>query len=901
MSASVTQPVVTGTDENDILDGTNQGDMILGLAGDDTIQTFHGDDIVHGDFVTDNLLDGTDGARSFAQYGDSDAWSVATDSSGHTSMTQTIDTSESQVYKISFGLAANYGAASLSGAIEVLWNGVVIDTFDTNSATFEAHDVTFAGIEGQGDLTFRSVESSGPSGPQIQTDTPVYYYEKDMQIGGQTVTVNAIAEGQSHIYQVINGTLQVFDVATGQYTLAGSPATVTVNAIGFNVEDDLIYGIAVGNGVDSLGNSVQRTDLVMLDAHGDSYRIGSTPYRSWTGDFDENGNLWAFQSSMDRVTMIDVDQVDANGDVLSVTYKFPTNMITDQLWDVAYDAESNSFFGITRPPSEGGTSWLYEIDISAVASGGEPTFNKKPITSTVINGQVEGGVPLITFGAAIHDADGNLYAAGNSGDHDMDNSTPSSGGIYRVVEDPDSGAVHLELMASSPRSSSNDGTADPRTADPFAEVDQYASVLIRELSVTPTEGGSNSYDDVIEVGGGADMATGGLGEDMLAGQAGNDTLSGGTGNDALYGGNANPSSGHNGEYYDALGRRFDINGNLLSEENDVLDGGEGNDLVKGAAGHDTLMGGEGNDTLNGGSGFDNLSGGIGRDVMAGGTEQDILRGGDGNDILIGGDGKDQLFGDDGNDNLRGGADADTLTGGLGDDDLDGGLGNDVLIGGAGDDHLKGSTGNDVLSADSGENLLEGGSGNDDLTGGLGVDTLDGGSGNDVLRGGAERDELYGGTGNDVLEGGDDKDKLYGGKGDDDIDGGDGSDYINAGDGDDVIQAGAGRDKVLVGAGSDIVYGGSDSDWFVFRDTDRDGKTNTIMDYTRNGTEDDRLDFRLLDLLSGGDSQQDFIDQNVVQNGDYSVTIDLGGFAVKVLDHDNQQGAFLASVIDGFQL
>ena len=315
MSTSVTQPVVTGTDENDILDGTNQGDMILGLAGDDTIQTFHGDDIVHGDFVTDNLLDGTDGARSFAQYGDSDAWSVATDSSGHTSMTQTIDTSESQVYKISFGLAANYGAASLSGAIEVLWNGVVIDTFDTNSATFEAHDVTFAGIEGQGDLTFRSVESSGPSGPQIQTDTPVYYYEKDMQIGGQTVTVNAIAEGQSHIYQVINGTLQVFDVATGQYTLAGSPATVTVNAIGFNVEDDLIYGIAVGNGVDSLGNSVQRTDLVMLDAHGDSYRIGSTPYRSWTGDFDENGNLWAFQSSMDRVTMIDVDQVDANGDV----------------------------------------------------------------------------------------------------------------------------------------------------------------------------------------------------------------------------------------------------------------------------------------------------------------------------------------------------------------------------------------------------------------------------------------------------------------------------------------------------------------------------------------------------------------------------------------------------------
>lgn len=889
-----------GTEQNDTIAGSDQGDMIIGLAGDDTIQTYHGDDVVHGDFIDANMLEGTEDARSFAQYGESGAWDVATNTAGHTSMTQTLETEVDQLYEISFDLAANYGAASLSGAIEVLWNGQVIDTFDTNSATFEAHAVTFAGVEGEGDLTFRSIDSASSGGPQINTDGPVYYYDKTMNIGGQNTSVKAIAEGQAHIYQVINGTLHVFDVTTGTYTKAGSNATVTVNAIGFNIEDDLIYGIAVSNGTDSLGNAVSRSDLIMLDAEGDSYRIGESPYRSWTGDFDQNGNLWAFQSSMDRVTMIDVDQVDANGEVLSVTYKFPKNMITDHLWDVAYDAESNSFFGVTRPGYEGGQSWLYEIDISAVASGGEPQFSKTAITSTLINGQVQGGVPLVTFGAAIHDADGNLYAAGNSGDHDMDNSTPTSGGIYRVVRDPATGQVHLELMAASPRSNSNDGTADPRAADPFAEVDQYASVLIRELSVTATEGGSNSYDDTIEVGGGADRATGGLGADLLAGQAGNDTLSGGSGHDALYGGNANPTSGHNGEYYDAAGRRYDINGALLSEENDYLDGGLGNDLVKGASGHDTLLGGLGNDTLNGGSGFDHLLGGDGSDYMAGGREKDVVRGGDGNDILIGGDGQDQLFGDAGNDNLRGGADADTLEGGLGNDTLNGGLGNDVMLGGAGDDHLLGSTGNDVLSASSGANLLEGGSGNDDLTGGLGADTLDGGSGRDTLRGDDARDVIYGGTGDDVIDGGADKDSLYGGNGDDSITGGDGSDYINAGSGDDTIVAGDGRDKILSGSGDDLIYSGTGSDWIVFRTSDASG-TNTIADYTRNGVDNDRLDFRLLDLLSGGQTQQDFIDQNVTQNSDYSVTIDLGGFAVRVLDHNSQEGAFLASVIDGFQL
>ena len=897
---SADQPIL-GTDQNDTLAGSPDAETIIGLAGDDVIDTYKGNDVVHGDFIETNLLTGTDGATSFSQYGEAGGWDVSTDANGHTSMTQTIETQTNQLYSISFGLAANYGAASLTGAIEVLWNGEVIDSFDTNSPTFEDHDITFEGIEGAGELTFRSIDGGTPSGPTINTDGAIFYYEVDKQIQGQTVTVKAIASGQSHIYQVINGTLQIFDVETGTYTKAGSNATVTVNAIGFNIEDDLIYGIAVRNGVDSLGNTVSKSDLVMLDANGDSYLIGGTPYRSWTGDFDSEGNLWAFQSSMDRVTKIDVDQVGSNGEVSSTTYKFPNDMITDQLWDVAYDAENDAFYGVTRPGYEGGTAWLYEIDISSVASGGEPTFTKTAITSTVVDGNELGGVPLMTFGAAIHDADGNLYAAGNSGDHDMNNSTGSAGGIYRVVRDENTNDVHLELMAASPKSSSNDGTADPRAADPFIEVDRYASVLIRELTLKEVEGGSNSYDDTIHVGGGADVASGGLGEDVVAGQAGNDSLSGGVGDDQLYGGNSSNTSGVQINTYDAQGNRYDADGNLLPEENDYLDGGAGNDFIKGGAGHDELLGGTGSDVLNGGAGFDTLRGGEGADDISGGSEADKAFGGDGDDAIIGGDGDDTLLGENGDDFIRGGAGADVMDGGNGSDILGGGIGNDILIGGSGNDHLMGSTGNDQLSSTTGTNLMEGGSGNDELTGGSGVDTLDGGSGNDELSGGGQRDNMYGGTGNDTLSGGDDKDQMYGGLGSDLIYGDNGSDYINAGGGDDTVYAGQGRDKVFLGAGTDVAYGGSDSDWFVFRAQDRDGKTDTIMDYTRNGTEDDRLDFRLLDLLENGQTQQQFIDQNVVQNADYSVTIDLGGFAVRVVDHDNLQAAFYGSVIDGFQL
>lgn len=819
-------PDFVGTNRTETLEGSNTADLIIGLAGDDVVAGSDGADVIYGDYLSGNLLTDTTDATSFAQYGKNGAWDVSTGPDGETSMTQTVQTEAGTNYTVSFGLAANYGAGTVSGAVQVLWNGVVIDSFDTNSGVFSGHDVTFEGTGGPGALTFRSIESDVSSGPVIDTSGPVFHYDKTMSIDGQEVTVKAIAEGQTNIYQVLNGELNIFDVETGQYVTAGAAATAGINAIGFNAEDDLLYGVAVGTGVDSLGNAVSKSDLMMIDADGNNYRIGETPYASWTADFDDKGNLWAFHSSMDRITMIDVDQFDANGNPLTVTFKFPKDMITDTMWDVAFDASTQTFYGIVRPRTEGDAGKLYSIDISQVASGGEPIFSTEIIDATMIDGVKHNGLPAITFGALIIDVDGNLYAGGNGGDHDMNDATKSSGGIYRIDTDAVTNERVLTLVADAPKAYSNDGAIDPRAIDPFTAVDTAASVLIRSPEMITVASADQTYNDEINGGAGQDKIIGGLGEDLLIGDGLGDTLSGGAENDAIYGG-AGPDAASNGliSLYDEDGARYDQFGNILPEDDDVLYGGASNDMLDGSAGHDVLDGGLGDDVLYGGTGNDVLHGGEGNDTLSGGKQDDVLSGGDGDDALSGGTGDDVLNGGDGNDTFKAGSDDDKVDGGHGDDVIDAGTGNDLIDGGTGNDKIKAGSGDDIVKA------------------------------------------------------------------------GDGKDYINAYNGDDIINGGAGRDKIYGGAGSDDITGGTESDTFVFRSSEMNGSVDVIRDFTRDGSENDRLDLRGLNLLSDGLSETEWVDAHVSLNAG-QVTIAIGDNTIVLDDHLNLDVAFLETVVDG---
>lgn len=845
-----------GTEQHDTITGGAERDVVVGLAGDDAISGKRGADKIIGDYIGDNLLDAATDSTSFAQYGETGAWTVTEENTGHVSMSQTVDTVADTPYEIRFDVASNYGANVLSGTVEVLWNDVVVHTFDTSSALFDSHAISVLGDGGSGKLTFRAIESEAESsGPEIFTDAPVFYYETVKDIGGQDVTVRAIAEGQSHIYQVMNGKLHVFDPVEETYTAAGAEATVVINAIGFNQDDNLLYGIAVGTGVDALGNAVTNADLMMIDANGDAYRIGATPYRSWTADFDTGGNLWAFHSTMDRITRIDVDALDANGNPESVTYKFPKSMVTDQLWDVAFDAATQSFYGLTRPSRAGNDSKLYQIDISEVEAGGDPAFSTTAVTSTVINGEVRDGVPTMTFGAFMVDGDGNLYAGGNSGDHDMTGATRSAGGIYRVDRDGLTGEAQLALVADAPQSYSNDGAVDPRAMDPFTPKDTGAAVLIRSPEIIETPDASETYDDTLSGGGGGDELIGGFGDDSLIGGSGGDVLSGGVGGDLLFGGGT--GGGGKSIYDPVTGQRFDINGSPLSADDDTLSGGDGDDFVNGGAGHDLVGGDAGRDTVIGGSGFDTVRGGDGDDRLWGGGERDTLDGGDG---------------------------ADTMTGGTGDD---------LILGGNGNDRGWGASGADTLDGGAGNDLLRGRNENDVLIGGTGIDTLEGGSHDDTLDGGQGGDSLDGGSGNDVVDGGDGNDRIGGGSGNDSLMGGNGKDYINAYNGNDTIDGGAGNDRIYLGAGDDVATGGAGADRFIFRSEDYSSSLDRITDL--DGSEGDLLDLRALDLLAPGQTEGEWLVANSTMTPNEWLDIKLGSATLRVIDWQGEGSAFFDSV------
>ncbi|MEL6550102.1 MAG: calcium-binding protein [Pseudomonadota bacterium] len=848
---------ITGTDLSEEITGLPGDDLIVGRGGDDNIEGTAGKDVIFGDYAY-NLLAETEGKMSFAGYADTSQWQVSELPGGHNEMSQVVTTTMGAEYQLTFEVAANLGAGVVQGGVEILWNGESLGHYEAESGLFEPIIVSFTGTGEAGALTFRSVEPQGTS--EIDTSGPIFSYEKTVEIGGKEVSVAAFAEGQPNLYQVLNGTLVVFDPETQSYEQAGAKATVTVNAIGFNVEDDLIYGIAVKKGFDALGNAIAERDLVMIDADGLSYRMGETPYRSWTGDFDDKGNLWAFEADMDYFMRVDVSERDEDGNPVVERFNLPDELISARVWDMAYDAATQTFSGVVRPQKEGGEGTFITVDIS----GDAPEFSLVPVMGTVIDGVLHDGLPAVTFGAAIIDANGTLYVGGNSGDHDMDDSTGSSGGFYRVDTDPVTGETFLVLVADAPRASSNDGAADPRALDPFQALDLDSSILIRGIEMIEDPSGASSFDDTVDGNAGTDEILGNQGNDQLNGSSAGDTIDGGTGDDVINGGAA---PGHARpdiiSSYDDDGLRFDQHGTLLEEDDDVLLGGAGDDVMSGSAGHDRLDGGQGDDQLKGGSGSDSLDGGTG------------------NDLLKGGSGADKLFGSDGEDSLNGGS------------------GDDALSGGNGADSLRGQRGDDNLQGGEGDDKLQGGSGNDNLAGGEGADLLKGQSGDDALAGGAGEDVLRGDKGRDTLDGGAGNDTLNGGSNDDELSGGDGKDFLNGASGNDLLDGGAGNDRLYLGAGDDIARGGQGSDRFVFRKEDMDEGSDLILDFRNDATEADTIDLRALQVLEGTTADA-WLKQYVTLQTDGSVTVDLGGCELGFANRGEDDGqAFYAEICDGF--
>lgn len=604
INAGTGRDIADGGAGDDIVNLERGDDVGQGGLGADTLNAGDGDDLVYGDLANANLLGRgiENGGGTFAQHAGAGSWGVS-DSEGTPQISQTVETVAGETYSLTFDVAANLSGGSTTCVMEVLWDDEVVCVMTSDTGAYEKVTLDVVGKGGPSTLTFRELPPP-TDGPTIDMSGPIFHYEKTVTLGGEDVDVAAFAPGQAKLFQMIDGQLNVFDPKEEQYEVAGEPTGLRINAIGFNTEDDLIYGIAKANGVDAQGNAVSVRDLVMVDANGEAHRVGATPVGDYVGDFDSDGNLWTFQSSLNRVTRIDVDALDASGNPVATNFDLPDGLFEGRTYDIAYNAAEKVFYAVESPSSHGGNGAVHRIDLDGLEHGDTPEITTVPITGTLYDDGMSSGMPKGAYGAVFLDGDGNLYFGLNRGDHDMDAATDAEGGIYKVNIDWTEGAAYSEFMAEAQSTGSNDGAVDPRAPDPFAEVDPTGSALLRNPTIEPTSGGN----------------------DKLRGGDGDDTMHGGGGDDTLHGG----------------------------ADDDVLHGDAGSDRMSGGQGHDTLDGGSGADKLRGGTGDDNLSGGEGRDYLNAGHGDDRLDGGTGADKIVGGQGADTISGGEGNDHLWGG-------------------------------------------------------------------------------------------------------------------------------------------------------------------------------------------------------------------------------------------------------
>ncbi|MEX0692896.1 MAG: DUF4114 domain-containing protein [Rhodospirillales bacterium] len=576
------------------------------------------------DIISDRKLSSADGKQH-----------IELDGSGarntNSAIYQDIPTGGTGTFQLNFSYAAPPYSAAWSNGIQVIWNGVVIDTITANGGRSVNWQNFSYELEGAGDTTrleFRAVGSDDGRGGYLD-DISIVSVAPPPLFTEDSDTVVLADDDPDY------GSGETYDALAGDDVVQGGALDDSING---NIGNDTLAG---GAGDDLLiGGSetvtmVEKQRIVEHDLSG----LDTTP---GLGVDPQHFHL----DSAHQVTMTFVGE-DAGYRNTVGYYKIAADGSIHDVQIVFQDASDSRWYG-TKTGTE------VTLDLDAGDSFG--TF-------------------IIADGASKNNFnrfDGGHYEFRNANGTQASLSSNEPELVYvdsRGRAKDVKGEVYHSAVAAGNLALNGDDALHVKSS---ANGDGGLRLSFEDL---PGQWGDNDFNDVV-----IDLSFAPVTEtylaaaddnDVLFGEAGNDTLIGGTGDDTLDGGTGN-------DVLDGGDGKDILNG---GSGDDSLDGGAGNDDLAGNGGDDVLYGRGGKDTLNGGNGNDDLRGGGGDDILRGGNGDDVLRGGNGDDILRGGDGNDLLIGGNGADNTDGGDGDDVVrlklseTGG---EVASGGLGSDTL-------------------------------------------------------------------------------------------------------------------------------------------------------------------------------------------------------------------------------
>ncbi len=265
------------------------------------------------------------------------------------------------------------------------------------------------------DLSSGSITTSVPVSPDSYT---AYTFGSAAPVVSQPAF--ACAPGLSYVIgnRTVNGELvsdgYVLDMVTGAATLGKSPlisgtTNLFVNAIGYNIVDNFIWGYR--SGTDQLVRIGSDWSVEFFPITG----LPSTSLSIATGDVSPNGILYLYPSGTSSLYKVDLNP--ASADYLKAI-ALPTTASTGIINDWAFS------------PIDGN---IYAFGTDRIMYRFNPTTGERTTLGAVTGAGIEGQTG--SFGTAFFDADGNMFV-GNNG----------SGEIFRIAV-PHSGNLTATLFS----------------------------------------------------------------------------------------------------------------------------------------------------------------------------------------------------------------------------------------------------------------------------------------------------------------------------------------------------------------------------------------------------------------------------------------------------------------------